>query len=182
MVDSGDPKTALLNGFDQAWSQFRRRLDGIDDDEYLWAPVDDPWTVRPAGSGQLGVVDGAADREADPAPVTTIAWRLWHVAVDCLDSYSQRLLNETGSSVSGPLWHLDSKSAVVDLDKAWRCFRDGIGHIPSGDLWNPLGDSWGPYSRSSIYDLGIHALREVTHHGAEVALLRDLYRSGASAS
>ena len=38
-----------------------------------------------------------------------------------------------------------------------------------------LGPRWGPFAEHSLVDLVLHALHEVTHHAAEIALLRDLY-------
>lgn len=46
-------------------------------------------------------------------------------------------------------------------------------------LLHTLGPAWGPFANHSRLDLALHALREVIHHGAEIALLRDLYASEA---
>jgi len=43
------------------------------------------------------------------------------------------------------------------------------------DLMAPLGPAWGPYADQTHLALALHAERELVHHGAEVALLRDLY-------
>jgi hypothetical protein len=37
------------------------------------------------------------------------------------------------------------------------------------------GRSFGPYADDSTFALALHAQQEVAHHGAEIALLRDLY-------
>ena len=44
-------------------------------------------------------------------------------------------------------------------------------------LFDPLGPTWGPYGDSTFLALMLHALDEVIHHSAEIALLRDLYRA-----
>src|SRR4029453_8473816 len=58
------------------------RLEGLDDDEYLWELVPHCCSVRPADGGgwhaDLGP-RGATDTPRTPAPFTTIAWRLWHL-------------------------------------------------------------------------------------------------------
>ena len=58
--------------------QLRPRLDGLTDDEYFWCPVPNCWTVHPGGS-----IDFAYP-QPEPAPFTTIAWRLAHVIVGVL--------------------------------------------------------------------------------------------------
>ena len=44
-------------------------------------------------------------------------------------------------------------------------------------LARPCGPAEGPYAREPMATLVLHIHREVIHHGAEVALLRDLYRA-----
>ena len=174
-------EVVVLDVLDDTWDQLIGRLDGLSDTEYLWEPVASCWTVRARVNGSV-TVDGEGERDRDPAPVTTIAWRLWHIAVDCLDGYSERLLGATGASVSGDEWHLRAVPAVDDLDRAWRCFRNGLAEFTAERWWAQLGDGWGPWSRHSVLDVAVHALHEIAHHGAEVALLRDLYRDGLAVS
>jgi hypothetical protein len=40
----------------------------------------------------------------------------------------------------------------------------------------PTGPTEGPYADAPVAQLVLHINREVLHHGAELALLRDLYR------
>src|SRR5687767_5718350 len=66
----------------------RAGVEGLTDDEYLWEPVDDCWSVRPvaelrtpkppwAGDGAVAIEIEYPDPE--PSPFTTIAWRLVHL-------------------------------------------------------------------------------------------------------
>jgi hypothetical protein len=57
------------------------RLAGLTDDEYLWEPVPGCWSLRPSARGGFGL-EGSRP-EPSPPPVTTIAWRLMHLAVGC---------------------------------------------------------------------------------------------------
>lgn len=43
--------------------------------------------------------------------------------------------------------------------------------------WNELGDTGESWSRHSTADMAMHASNELVHHAAEMALLRDLYRT-----
>jgi hypothetical protein len=46
------------------------------------------------------------------------------------------------------------------------------------ELAVPIGPMGGPYADASLGTLVLHIADELIHHGAEVALLRDLYRAG----
>lgn len=174
IAPSRDIRTPILDSCDEVWAAFRARLVGMSDDEYLWEPVSGCWSVRAGVDGAR--IDGDPGDDPDPAPVTTIAWRLWHIAVDCLDGYSTREFGRAGSSVVAGAWHLRPEPALADLDAAWATFRSHA-EERSEEAWSvALGDTWGPYAHLSFAHLVLHALHEVTHHGAEVALLRDLYR------
>jgi hypothetical protein len=61
------------------------------------------------------------------------------------------------------------------LAAAWQVFRAGVVGWGDDELWSLLGPAWGPYAEHTNLALAIHAQREVIHHGAEIALLRDLY-------
>jgi hypothetical protein len=104
-----------------------------------------------------------------------MAWRMWHIGVDCLDSYSSRLFDTTGSGLSGRDWVMDAGDAGRRMEQAWTSFRTGVATWGEEGLLLALGPNWGPYANHSNLDLALHAQREVVHHGAEIALLRDLY-------
>ena len=47
-------------------------------------------------------------------------------------------------------------------------------------LLEPIGIGPGGWADETYFKLALHALKEVTHHGGEIGLLRDLYlREGA---
>jgi len=47
--------------------------------------------------------------------------------------------------------------------------------LSDDDLNRPCGPAEGPYADEPMSVLVLHINREVIHHGAEIALLRDLY-------
>jgi hypothetical protein len=169
-----DFRIAVLDVFDDVWSSMIARLDGLTDDEYLWEPAPGAWSVRSVGDGSARI-DGFREPDLDVAPVTTIAWRLQHIAVDCLDSYSDRAFGRTGARAHDDEWYLEPAPAIDDAERAWTCFREGAAARSVDDWWQVLGPDWGPFAQHSLLDLALHALHEVTHHAAEIALLRDLY-------
>lgn len=53
-------------------------------------------------------------------------------------------------------------------------------HRPAGrrrPVAEPIGEIGGPFADSTRRAFALHILDELIHHGAEVALLRDLYRA-----
>ena len=163
--------TSLVDGFDHAWQPLLQRLDGLSDHEFHWQPSGEGWGVHTQDGVWLA---DWADPDPEPAPLTNIAWRTWHLAVDALDSYSARLFGHTGTELSGRQWVGTWAEARPLLAAAGQVFRDGL--VAWGDdVFQPLGPAWGPFSEHDRLDLYLHARHEVSHHGAELALLRDLY-------
>lgn len=89
-----DVLTSVIYQFEYHWKeQIRPRLEGLTDAEYLYDPSADrsAWTVHPADERRTEMQAGARDTvvdfafpEPDPAPFTTIGWRLAHVIVGVL--------------------------------------------------------------------------------------------------
>jgi len=166
--------TTVVAALDNAWAPLRERMTGLTDAEAWWEPAPACWTVRERDGGWFA---DWSEPDPEPAPVTTIAWRAWHIAIDCLDSYSRRAFGRTGTTLTGEAWvgTWDESSSL--LDRAWAVFRDGVAAWSDDTLAAPLGELWGTHAKNTHGDLALHAAREVIHHGAEIALLRDLYRS-----
>lgn len=173
------------------WSnQLRPRLDGLTDDEYLWEPVADCWSVRRrtatapqtatmrAGGGEWAV--DFAVPPPNPEPVTTIAWRLAHVIVGVL---AVRTYNHfDGPEASYESWEYagTAADALAQLDAAYDAWVRGVESLSDAALQEAIGPAEGPWADRSMQELVLHINREVIHHGAEIALLRDLYRAQPS--
>ncbi|MGI9596469.1 MAG: DinB family protein, partial [Acidimicrobiales bacterium] len=153
---------AVLQAFEYGKGEVLARIDGLGDDEFLWEPVDGCWTIRPV-DGRY-VADFVA--MADPPPFTTIAWRLWHIGPDCLDSYARRAFGRPGPRPESEFVGTASE-AVADLERALDNFVAGFVALGDG-VWAPLGPEFGPFAEASYVDLLLHAHREVVHHGAEI--------------
>jgi len=165
-------KQVILDSIDDKVAELLERLVGLTDDEYRWEPAGDMWSVR--GSGGEAKVDFDPDRDLEPAPLTTIAWRLWHLASDCLADYTARF-NGTPMEDTDASWTLSADEAVERLATNWSAFRSVL--VGFDDWFEELGDGFGPWARHCIADFAMHASNELVHHGAEIATLRDLYRS-----
>ena len=129
-----------------------------------------------------------------PPPFTTIAWRLFHVAVGCFAERASRYFPDqvatpwTQKVWDGPVsFPMSADGALAFLDQAWSEWRAGLEAIGEDGLWEPLGDREYDVAEMQLgkndpfIGLVLHVHREVIHHGAEIMLLRDLYRSTARA-
>lgn len=168
-------RDVILDSMDRMVDQLLGRLDGLTDEEYLWEPVPGMWSVRTATGRPT--VDGAGVRDLAEAPPTTIAWRLWHIALDCFDDYTRRFGGDPSDAPD--VWTLDAREAIGGVQNAWAAYRR---EISGRDWWSQLGDAWGPWSNHCVADMAMHASNELVHHGAEIALLRDLHRVAGPAS
>ena len=173
----------LAEQLDWHWrEQLRPRLDGLTDAEYRWEPVPDAWNVRPRGTGTAPIGLGAGEFTLDfalpqpvPPPVTTIAWRLGHIIVGVLGM-------RVASHFGGPPFDYDTHrypgdaaTALAQLDAAYAGWMTGVRGLGADGLAGPCGPAEGPYAEASMAELVLHINREMLHHGAEIALLRDLY-------
>lgn len=162
--------TALAEQLDWHWQgQLRPRLDGLTDDEYFWEPVPDCWTLH-----RDGTID-FTHPAPDPAPFTTIAWRLVHVIVGVLAARSHSHFDGPPADYQSWDYALDAATALDQLDTAYRTWRDGVLGLDEAALAAPCGPAEGPYAEHPMIDLVLHINREMIHHGAEIACIRDLY-------
>ncbi|MDX8047828.1 DinB family protein [Lentzea sp. BCCO 10_0798] len=146
--------------------QARPRLEGLTDEEYFWEPVPGAWNVR-----ENNVIDWQYPTP-EPAPVTTIAWRMAHIIVGVLNM-------RTASHFGGPpadytTWQFaqSADEALKQLDDAYEAWMAGA---RTADLSKAVGPAEGPFAAEPMATLVLHINREVIHHLAEIALLRDLY-------
>ena len=173
----------LLSQLEWHWEhQLRPRLDGLTDEEYFWQPAPGSWTISRRGASTAPISVGAGDFTMDyalpppePEPVTTIAWRLAHIIVGVFGS-------RNASHFGGPPVSYDTFSyagtaaaALRQLDESHDLWVKGVRGLGQDGLAEPCGPAEGPFAEFSMAALVLHIHREVIHHGAEVALLRDLY-------
>lgn len=152
------------------------RLEGLTDAEFYWEPVPDCWTVRQLPDGRHAP-DGAYP-EPVPPPVTTIAWRLGHIVVDVLEARINWHFGDRTASRDNIDWPSTAAEARQRLRRAYVTWSDHVQELDDDDLAEPVGGAEAAqWSDFPLVVLILHLNREFIHHGAEVALLRDLYRA-----
>ncbi|NEB78581.1 DinB family protein [Streptomyces sp. SID14478] len=170
-----DWNTLLADQLDWHWQhQLRKRLAGLTDAEYVWEPVPDCWTLRPGSGGGPVTIDWAYP-PADPAPVTTIAWRLAHIVVGVLGMRSAAHFGGPPVDYETYAYPATAAEALDRLDAAYATWMAGVRGLGEAGLAQPCGEAEGPYAKEPMATLVLHIHRETIHHGAEIALLRDLY-------
>jgi hypothetical protein len=129
-----------------------------------------------AGAGEW--VADFAFPEPEPAPFTTIAWRLGHITVGCLGKRAADHFGSGGVEYQTTEWPATADDTLARLDEAYRAWMEPVGRLTAEELAKPVGPAEGPWASHPMAALVLHITREVVHHGAEVLVLRDLYRAG----
>jgi len=178
-----DWNRVLADQLDWHWQhQLRPRLDGLTDEEYFWEPVAGCWNVRPRTAGTPATAPGSGDYtvdfafpQPDPPPVTTIAWRLAHVIVGCFGVRNAAHFGGPPVDYQSVEYAGSAAAALGQLDEGYAFWLKGVRGLGADGLHRACGPAE-PFPEASLAELVLHIHREVIHHGAEVALLRDLYR------
>jgi hypothetical protein len=179
-----DWNSQLAEQLDWHWrAHLRPRLDGLTDEEYLWEPVPGMWNVRPRGTSTAPVTAGSGDftidyawPEPDPVPATTIAWRMGHLLVGV---FGARVASHFGGEpVAYDTYDYPGAAATAlsRLDAVYAEWHKGVRGLGAEGLARPCGPAEGPFGEEPMAALVLHINREAIHHGAEIAVLRDLYR------
>ena len=178
-----DWTTELVDQIDWHWrNQLRPRIDSLTDEEYFWEPAPDSWNVRPRGSSSTPTQIGSGDFTIDfafpqpvPAPVTTIAWRLGHIVVGVLGARNAAHFGGPPTDYASFDYAGTAAGALAQLDDAYAGWLAGVRALDEPGLQRPCGPAEGQWAELSMASLVLHINRELIHHGAEIALLRDLY-------
>ncbi|MCX4878936.1 DinB family protein [Streptomyces sp. NBC_00847] len=161
------------------------------DEEYLWEPVPDCWSVRRRADGPgpratvlAGSADGDWGRDAapyphpSPPPFTTVAWRLSHLSemlfLRADHTAGGHALTRDDHVVNG-----DVASGVAAFDAGVTAWRKALLSVDEAAL-DTVGRCTYPHGsdpEEPFVDIVWWVNQEVLHHGAEIALLRDLYRA-----
>ncbi len=162
----------LLRSWELSARRLLERCVGLTNEEYLWCPVPDAWTLRPDPDRPSHWTYDYDFAPPPPAPVTSIGWRLVHLVAD----------NEIyWEHAFGPgRRNFPDLEVALTADRAmqlWSASREPITRwltvADDAALLEPRPSHLGePRSAGEVVRI---LLDEQTHHGAEIAVLRDLY-------
>ena len=173
----------LTDQLEWHWTrQLRPRFGGLTDEEYLWEPVPGAWNIHRRGEGTTEFQGGAGEFTVDfampepsPAPVTTIAWRLAHLIIGVFGARVRGHFGGPEADYQTFDYAGTARGALEQLDAAYAAWISGVRTWNDADLRQPCGPAEGSWQDSSRARLVLHINREAIHHGAEIALLRDLW-------
>ncbi len=176
---------AILGQMEFYWDfHLRPRLEGLTDEEYFWEPVEGCWSLRPDADGVLVVEE--ANPAPEPPPVTTIAWRMVHVGRDVLGIRARAFFGPHEGLEDADMWDrrlwpdplpATAADAVAMLERSYAHWREGVAALDAEAIATPLGPKGAWFAEDSMGALVLHLNRELMAHGAEICLLRDLFRA-----
>jgi hypothetical protein len=178
----------------------RRAWDGLTDAELMWQPTEGAWTVRPVSERRTPTpfVSGSMEADFDAGlveasiagdavePLTSIAWLFWHVGSQPGRAAELDFFGGAHSPASGwtspyltehPI-HTTAADAVTTMRSGWRALDDALRAATDEQLERPTR-FWG-YGQPGPPGTGAQIvgsiLNEVSHHGTQIGVLRDLYQ------
>lgn len=180
--DQSSAESALIESrLRYSFTRTRMILERLTDDEFFWEPVERCWSIRPHADVEHGW--GAGDWQSEdsfpapePPPITTIGWRLVHLAA-WTDIYRSFAFEDGTESLLRMDVPGTAAAAVAWLKLAQDRFVDALAQVAPSALDEPRPAHWGEQVPLSVL-VGLIEI-EHTHHGAEISLLRDLHRGAA---
>ena len=163
-------------------------IPGLTNEEFRWEPVANCWSIRRhsdgpgpgattlVGAGEWGF-DTARPEHPWPPPFTTIAWRFGHL----IEMITLRADHTIGNhALTRDDFHFtgDVEQALADFESGATAWREALTSADDAEL-DRVGRSTYPYGsdpEDPFIDLVWWVNQELLHHGAEIALLRDLFR------
>jgi hypothetical protein len=178
----------------------RRAWGGLTDAELMWEPMEGAWTVRPVNerrtatpfvSGSMAAdfdagVAMAADGGNTTEPLTSIAWLFWHVGsmpgraaeLDFFGGAHSPASGWTSPYIAEHPIFTTADEAVTAMRTGWRALNRALRSVTDEQLERPT-PFWGfggPGPMGTGAQIVGSILNEVSHHGTQIGVLRDLYR------
>ncbi|HUR77816.1 MAG TPA: DinB family protein [Acidimicrobiales bacterium] len=168
-------KTELLFLFDTWQQRFVGRIADLTDEEFWSDPAPDCWRITPDGAGGWTGDFGLVFTEE--APITTMGWRLAHIIDLLKEDRCATYLGLAPEPSAAQEWIPSSadqaRQMVRDSAATFRRYVEATDDA-SLDVAVPRQFNNAAVTRHGFI---LHIVDEVIHHGAEVGLLRDLWRA-----
>ena len=157
------------------------RLAGLTDDEFVWQPAPDVWTVRPDPAGGRHLVDTEVwAPTGEAAPPRTIAWSMGHLGSG-VAIRADWLVGAHRAEAADFDWPLTAAEGVPFMLDGLARWRDGLATMTDADL-DTVGRSAYPHGLDPelpLIEIVWWVAKELIWHSAEIWMLRDLYAATA---
>ena len=155
----------------EAFAMVRGRIEGLTDEEFFWEPAPGCWSIHVDAHGRW--VSDYAEPDPVPAPLTTIGWRLVHIA-QCKLMYHEYAFGPAELT----WWDIEvphtSVAAIAMLDRGQALLDQDLEGLHPSDLTRPVATNWG--EMWPVWKIFWAMVHHDLHHGGEIGALRDLYR------
>lgn len=170
----GDVTSLLAVQADETFQRLRSRLDGLTDEEFSWEPAPGCWTVHRGPGGRWTYDYELPDPE--PSPFTTIGWRLNHVAL-CKVMYHEHAFGSGELSWDTIETPGTVTTTIAELERGQSLLVDDLAALEDADLDGQVRTNWGGVWPA--WRIFWTMIDHDAHHGGEIGVLRDLFRSRA---
>ena len=155
----------------EAWSYLHGLLNELTDQEFFWEPVPDCWRIYQTEHGQW-TYDYAIPHP-HPSPLTTIGWRLIHIA-SCKIMYYEYAFGPAKRTFPELVIPHTAADAVRWLEDGHSLLTSALSQSTDSTLEQTARTNWGEWlpTWQIFWILISHDIQ----HGAEIGCLRDLYR------
>jgi DinB superfamily len=181
MVELPSAAEVVKGQLRHAWLSSRWVFDDLDEVEYFWEPAPLCWSVRRRSPGVHGWGSGEfvcedAFPAPEPLPVTTIAWRVIHLAA-WTDIYRHWAFGDERPTLLDAEVPGDVSGGLAWLHDAQDQFMSAVDALDEVSIFEPRPAHWG--ESLPTVNLVTTMLTEHVHHIAEIGVLRDLHRGHA---
>jgi hypothetical protein len=168
-----------LRPFLASWDYMVRvlteRLAGLTDEEYLWEPAGEVWTVRMTPTGPKPDAEVWAPTGGG-APPRTLAWSIGHLGVG---QYlrADYLVGGHSMQASDLTWPMTAAEGVAFMQGGLSAWRQGLEGMTDEDL-DTIGRSAYPHGldpQLPLIEIVWWLNKELIFHAAEIWYVRDLY-------
>jgi DinB superfamily len=153
------------------------RLTGLTDEEFLWQPAPNVWTVR-AGPDGLPIPDvkGWAPTGAAGTPPRTLAWSIDHLGAGGFER-ADYLVGSHSLKHEDLSWPMTADEGVAFMLAGLAAWRTGLDQMTDEDL-DTVGRSAFPRGLDPtlpLIEIVWWMNKELIFHSAEIWFARDLY-------
>jgi hypothetical protein len=168
----------FLAQWDYVVEVLTERLEGLTDDEFLWQPAPEVWTVRPPTEpGGRPIPDAEVwAPTGGSAPPRTIAWSMGHLGAGVAERADWLVgsHSKTSEDYGWPMTAAEGRAFMLDGLAQW---RNGLATMTDADL-DTVGRSAYPGGLDPtlpLIEIVWWVNKEVVWHAAEIWFMRDLY-------